>query len=57
MVGDHRNDIAAGRALGLPTIFAAWGYGTKEMAQGASAIAERFAEVASLAPALLRGVH
>lgn len=27
MVGDHENDMAAARGLGLPSIFAAWGYG------------------------------
>jgi phosphoglycolate phosphatase len=53
MVGDHANDIAAGKALGLPTIFAAWGYGDPKMAAGASAVAERFAALATLAPRLL----
>jgi len=53
MVGDHRNDIAAGRALGLPTVFAAWGYGDPRMAEGASTIAERFAALAALGPKLL----
>lgn len=53
MVGDHANDIAAGRALGLPTVFAAWGYGDRQMAEGATAVAERFAALATLAPTLL----
>jgi len=53
MVGDHANDIAVGKALSLPTIFAAWGYGKKEMAAGASAVAERFAALATLGPRLL----
>lgn len=53
MVGDHANDIAAGRALGLPTVFAAWGYGDRKMAEGATAVAERFAALATLAPKLL----
>jgi phosphoglycolate phosphatase len=53
MVGDHANDIAAGKALGLPTVFAAWGYGDTKMAEGASAVAERFAALATLAPRLL----
>ncbi len=53
MVGDHANDISVGKALGLPTIFAAWGYGKKEMADGASAVAERFAALATLGPKLL----
>jgi phosphoglycolate phosphatase len=53
MVGDHANDISVGKALGVPTIFAAWGYGKKEMAAGASAVAERFAALATLGPKLL----
>jgi phosphoglycolate phosphatase len=53
MVGDHANDISVGKALGLPTIFAAWGYGKKEMADGAGAVAERFAALATLGPKLL----
>ena len=53
MVGDHANDISVGKALGLPTIFASWGYGKKEMADGASAVAERFAALATLGPKLL----
>ena len=53
MVGDHANDIAVGKALGVPTIFASWGYGTREMADGASAVAERFAALATLGPKLL----
>jgi phosphoglycolate phosphatase len=53
MVGDHANDIAVGTALGLPTIFAGWGYGRREMAAGASAVAERFAALATVAPNLL----
>jgi phosphoglycolate phosphatase len=53
MVGDHANDIAVGKALGVPTIFASWGYGKKEMAAGASAVAERFAALATIGPKLL----
>lgn len=45
MIGDHHNDVAAGRAAGLPTIFATWGYGAAEVAAEADAVAERFAEV------------
>ena len=48
MIGDHHNDVAAGKAAGLPTIFAAWGYGAPEMAAGADAVAESFAEVPGL---------
>lgn len=28
MIGDHANDIAAARGAGVPSVFAAWGYGT-----------------------------
>lgn len=52
MVGDHANDIAAGRALAVPAIFAAWGYGDRRMAAGAAAVAERFADLRTLAPRL-----
>jgi phosphoglycolate phosphatase len=27
MVGDHENDMAAARGLGIPSIFVSWGYG------------------------------
>jgi phosphoglycolate phosphatase len=27
MIGDHENDMAAARGLGLPSIFVSWGYG------------------------------
>lgn len=30
MIGDHENDMAAARGLGMPSIFAAWGYGAAE---------------------------
>jgi len=30
MIGDHYNDIAAAAGLGIPAIFAAWGYGRAE---------------------------
>lgn len=48
MIGDHHNDVAAGRAAGLPTIFAAWGYGPREVGAMADATAEHFAEVPAL---------
>jgi phosphoglycolate phosphatase len=48
MIGDHHNDVAAGKGAGLPTIFAAWGYGAPEMAAGADAVAQSFAEVPAL---------
>jgi phosphoglycolate phosphatase len=39
MIGDHRNDVLAARGAGLPCLFAAWGYGPPEMAEGAPAAA------------------
>ena len=35
LVGDHRNDTRAARAAGIAPVFAAWGYGGPEMAEGA----------------------
>jgi len=53
MIGDHRNDILAANGAGIPGIFAAWGYGTPAMAEGAAAIAHGFAEVPAIAAGLL----
>jgi phosphoglycolate phosphatase len=30
MIGDHENDMAAARGLGVPAIFVSWGYGEAE---------------------------
>ena len=40
MAGDHANDVAAAQGAGVPCIFAAWGYGTAEMAAWADVIAQ-----------------
>jgi phosphoglycolate phosphatase len=48
MVGDHANDIAAAHGLGIPAIFAAWGYGT--------AAATYTAEAASELPGIVAGI-
>jgi phosphoglycolate phosphatase len=53
MAGDHANDMVGARGAGLPGIFAAWGYGRPEMAEGASAIAGSPAELPALAERLL----
>ncbi len=53
MVGDHRNDVAAATGAGIPVVFARWGYGTPDMAAGASAEADGFGEVPALAASLL----
>ena len=47
LIGDHANDIQAARAAGIAAVFAAWGYGTPGMAEGAPVAA---------APADLPGV-
>jgi phosphoglycolate phosphatase len=53
MTGDHRNDIAAATGARVPCIFAAWGYGSPEMADGAAATAEKFPDLSDLADRLL----
>ena len=53
MGGDHANDVAAASGAGLPCIFAAWGYGLPEMAEGAAAVAQDFAELVAIARRLL----
>ena len=35
LIGDHHNDTRAAKAAGIAAIFAAWGYGQPEMAEGA----------------------
>ncbi|WP_376089765.1 HAD family hydrolase [Roseomonas sp. CCTCC AB2023176] len=35
LVGDHANDVLAARGAGIEPIFAAWGYGPPDMADGA----------------------
>jgi phosphoglycolate phosphatase len=49
MIGDHHNDIAAAEGLGLPAIFAAWGYGKADWPVVASKASEIPGLVASLA--------
>lgn len=53
MAGDHRNDVLAARGAGVPCIFAAWGYGSAAMADGAAGVAQGFAELGRMARALL----
>ena len=53
MAGDHANDIAVAKGASVPSIFAAWGYGARSMAEGASAVAERFTDLRTLGPKLL----
>ena len=53
MTGDHLNDVLVARRAGLPSIFAAWGYGAAAMGREATAVAHHFTELAELAPRLL----
>jgi phosphoglycolate phosphatase len=49
MVGDHRNDVRCASGTGVVTIFAAWGYGTPDMAEGAVSIAQNMRQAAIMA--------
>lgn len=53
MVGDHRNDVLAAAGAKIPCIFAAWGYGAPNMAEGATAVAAQFADLPSLVGKLI----
>ena len=53
MAGDHANDVAAARGAGVPCVFAAWGYGPPEMAEGAAAVADDFAGLVRIARRLV----
>jgi phosphoglycolate phosphatase len=53
MLGDHRNDVRAARDAGIPSIFAAWGYGVIGMADGSACVARTIAEAAVMANRLL----
>lgn len=54
MLGDHHNDVKAARGAGVPSIFAAWGYGTDGMAEGSAAVAHDMTEAALIANRLLQ---
>lgn len=54
MIGDHHNDVAAARGAGVPAVFAGWGYGPREAADGAP-VAERPDQLAALLAACLDG--
>jgi phosphoglycolate phosphatase len=53
MLGDHRNDVRAARDAGIPSIFAAWGYGVIERTDGSAWVARDIAEAAAIANRLL----
>jgi len=54
MVGDHHNDVLSATGAHVPCIFAAWGYGPLSMAEGAAAVAEKFADLPGIADGLLK---
>ena len=53
ILGDHRNDVMAAAGAGVPSIFAAWGYGSLDMAAGSAGIAHNIQEAAAIANRLL----
>ena len=53
MIGDNRNDMLAAHGAGVPSIFAAWGYGPGDMAAGFTAIASDITEAAACANRLM----
>lgn len=55
MAGDHANDVRAARGAGVPSIFAAWGYGSVAMGDAADGVAHDVAEMAAIARRLLPG--
>ena len=57
MVGDYAADIAAATALGIPSIFAAWGYGEASMGKQASRIATHFSDLPGLVGAWSTGTR
>lgn len=54
MTGDHANDINAALGAGVPAIFAAWGYGTLEMAVGARFTARDFEQIPDLIKQIIK---
>jgi phosphoglycolate phosphatase len=53
MAGDHHNDMLAAAGLGMPAIFASWGYGGPEVGAQAAAVAAHFADLPAIAGRLL----
>jgi len=54
MAGDHHNDVLSAAGLGMPSIFASWGYGPADTGDHASATARAFPEIFGLAVALTK---
>ena len=55
VVGDRSFDVRGAAAVGLPVIFAAWGYGAPDESAGAALIAHHPSEVAGLLRQWLTG--
>ena len=45
MIGDNRVDVLAARALGIPSVFAGWGYGHRDTGKEATIAAARFGDL------------
>jgi len=48
VVGDNRVDVLAANACGIPSIFAAWGYGGMQSAQGATVVSDTIEDILNL---------
>lgn len=48
LIGDRHHDVDGAAAHGVPTVFAAWGYGAPEEAAGAIAVAEQPSDLAAV---------
>jgi phosphoglycolate phosphatase len=55
LIGDRSFDSIGAAALGIPMIFASWGYGAPEEAAGSVLVAEHPFEVSALLQQLLKG--
>ncbi|WP_233510848.1 HAD family hydrolase [Dyella psychrodurans] len=55
MIGDYQADVWAARMLGVPSIFAAWGYGHRDMGSQATRIAKQFSDLPALLDEVLPG--
>lgn len=56
MAGDHHNDVLSAAGLGMPSIFAAWGYGPADTGDHATATARKFSELFEIAEEIKKDV-
>jgi phosphoglycolate phosphatase len=56
MAGDHHNDVLSAAGLGMPSIFAAWGYGPADTGDHATATARAFSELFGIAEKIKKDV-